>query len=84
HFTPSGESAPGALLEALRHASIETLNLVATPYCGRQRWRWILPVGEPASDLKPTTPDFPVLRSFRTTLTLDGGHPDDIAQEGVH
>ncbi len=83
HFTPSGESAPGALLKALRLASIETLNLVATPYCGGQRWRWILPGGEPAADINPATADFPVMRSFRTTLTLDGGHPDDIAQEGV-
>lgn len=82
-FTPSGEAAPGPLLEALRLASIGVLNLVTTPYCGGQRWRWILPGGEPAADSNPITADFPLMRSFRTTLTLDGGHPDDIAQEGV-
>lgn len=82
-FAPSGESAPGPLLDILRRASIGALNLVSTPYCGGQRWRWILPGGEPAADNSPGAADFPVVRSFRTTLTLDGGHPDDIAQEGV-
>lgn len=83
HFAPSGESAPGPLLESLRLASIAALNLVTTPYCGGQRWRWILPESEPPNDSHPITADCPVMRSFRTTLTLDGGHPDDIAQEGV-
>ncbi|RVI24653.1 alpha/beta hydrolase [Sinorhizobium meliloti] len=83
HFAPSGESAPGPLLESLRAASIGALNLVTTPYCGGQRWRWILPGGEPIADSSPVMTDFPVKRSFRTTLTLDSGHPEDIAQEGV-
>lgn len=86
HFTPSGGPVRGPPPEALRLASIATLNLVATPYCGGERWRWVLPGGEPVSDNADSdaiADDFPVIRSFRTTLTLDGGHADDIAQEGV-
>jgi len=83
HFAPSGESVAGSLLESFRVAPIGALNVVMTPYCGGQRWRWILPRGGSVADRDPATIDFPVTRSFRTTLTLDIAPPDDIAQEGV-
>lgn len=83
HFAPSGETPPGPLLETLRAALVGTLNLVTTPYCGGQRWRWILPKDEPATGTCRNMTNFPVTRSFRTTLTLDCGSPEDIAQEGV-
>ena len=82
HFASSGEPISGSLLEALQAAPTGALNVVNTPYCGGQRWRWILPRAEPAVDDDPIA-DFPVTRSFRTTLTLDIAPPDDIAQEGV-
>lgn len=83
HFASSGESVAGSLLETFQAAPIGALNVVMTPYCGGQRWRWILPRGESGVDRNPVRIGFPVTRSFRTTLTLDIAPPDDIAQEGV-
>ncbi|WP_338426262.1 alpha/beta fold hydrolase [Sphingopyxis kveilinensis] len=84
HFSPSGRgsiSVPPP--DARRMAPIGALNLVTTPYCGGERWRWILPRGEPVADDNPGMIDLPVARSFRTTLTLDAAPCDDIAQEGI-
>jgi pimeloyl-ACP methyl ester carboxylesterase len=83
HFASSGDSVAGSLRETFRVAPIGALNLVTTPYCGGQRWRWILPRGASVVASNPVAIDFPVTRSFRTTLTLDIAPPDDIAQEGV-
>ncbi|WP_164933905.1 alpha/beta fold hydrolase [Bradyrhizobium guangzhouense] len=83
HFASSGESIAGSLLETVRATPIGALNVVTTPYCGGQRWRWIMPRGASVVDRNPVPMDFPVTRSFRTTLTLDIAPPDDIAQEGV-
>ncbi len=82
HFASSGEPVPGSLPENFQGAPIGALNVVSTPYCGGQRWRWILPRDGSAADRNPAI-DFPVTRSFRTTLTLDAAPPVDIAQEGV-
>lgn len=83
HFASSGASVDGSLLDTFQGAPIGALNLVTTPYCGGQRWRWILPRGGSAVESHPVTSDFPVTRSFRTMLTLEIPPPDDIAQEGV-
>src|SRR4051794_1020923 len=42
HFASSEESVSGSLLETFQRAPIGALNVVITPYCGGQRWRWIL------------------------------------------
>ncbi|WP_271582984.1 alpha/beta fold hydrolase [Bradyrhizobium sp. CCBAU 45389] len=83
HFASSDESVSGSLRETFQLAPIGALNVVMTPYCGGQRWRWILPRGGSVVYNNPATFDFPVTRTFRTTLTLDIAPPDDIAQEGV-
>ena len=83
HFASTGDVVPGSLREAFQAAPIGALNFITTPYCGGERWQWILPGGGAAADGKPVLMKFPATRSFRTTLTIDAAPPDDIAQEGV-
>ncbi|WP_456816448.1 alpha/beta fold hydrolase [Bradyrhizobium sp. USDA 4508] len=83
HFASGGDSVAGSLLETFQVAPIGALNVVTTPYCGGQRWRWILSRDGAVVDSNPVMTDFPVTRLFRTTLTLDVAPPDDTAQEGV-
>lgn len=83
HFAPPGQAMACAWLEELQNAAISALNVVSTPYCGGQRWRWLLAPEEPADIADPHAFEFPVIRTFQITLTIGAAPVDDIAQEGV-
>jgi pimeloyl-ACP methyl ester carboxylesterase len=83
HFLPCGRGIERSWLDAMRRAGIAALNVVESPYCGGQRWRWLLPKppSEDAGD--PRAAGVGPVRRFRTTLTVGVATHDDIAQEGV-
>jgi pimeloyl-ACP methyl ester carboxylesterase len=83
HFASTGQAIPRSLLAALQAANISALNAVYTPYCGGERWRWLITPQRPIEDGDPQSFQFTATRRFRTTVTIGGAPADHIAQEGV-
>jgi pimeloyl-ACP methyl ester carboxylesterase len=83
HFLPSGDGIERGWLEAMRWAGVAALNIVESPYCGGQRWRWLLPKPDSSDAGDPRAAGIAPVRHFRTTLTIGTAPHQDIAQEGV-
>jgi len=83
YFVPTTSAIERSWLEAMRQAGVAALNIVESPYCGGQRWRWLLPNPDAADSGDPFAAGIAPLRRFRTTLTISAAPHHDIAQEGV-
>lgn len=84
HFLDTTEAMDSPFIEQLQVARIAALNIVFTPFCGGDRWRWLLPRRSDGAAVEPASFGFPVTRQFRTSLLIspDPGESPS-AQEGA-